>query len=228
MSSLYETYPILKYGDPLVTSRNVEYYGTDTTPKKNYEQISYSFNNFGFRDKDFTKNVDAIALGCSVTLGEGLNYLDTWKEKLQEYTGLSLHNLGVSGASCETCARLCEYWVQVLKPKYIFWLIPSLYRIELYNSNLEKPVVIMPNIYHGQTKFYKEWTKAEVNPLLKYKLALNTIEYVCKENNIILYKFMREDVEFLDLARDQMHPGKNTHKVIADLFYSMYTKDRNG
>jgi len=227
--NIYKNFSILKYGDFTVKNQTLEYYATDTKKlaqkNKITKKISYDFNTYGFRNEEFLNNYNALALGCSVTLGEGLDISNTWPQILSEKLNMSIANLGVSGASCETCYRLAEYWIPMLKPKIIFWLIPSKHRIEIYESSHSKPKTVMPNIYHGYQKYYKQWIAGDVNADLKTNQSIRAIECLCLKNNINLYTINREDIEYLDLARDLMHPGPNTQKLISDKFFNKYESD---
>ena len=99
------------------------------------DSIQYKFNEHGFRSDSFSESPGTICLGCSVTFGVGLPYEKTWPYLISKKLNLSCWNLSQPGGSLDTCYRLAKYWVPILKPKYIFILIPTMYRREFYDDD---------------------------------------------------------------------------------------------
>lgn len=86
--------------------------------------ILYRFNNHGFRTPDDWEISDPgegnMFLGCSVTIGIGLNIEDTWGYRISSMLGGNFYNLSQAGTGIETQYRLLKSWGPLLKPKRIF------------------------------------------------------------------------------------------------------------
>ena len=64
-----------------------------------------------------------MCLGCSISFGTGLPYENTWPYLVSRKLNLSCWNLSQPASSLDTCYRLANHWVPILKPKYIFQYI---------------------------------------------------------------------------------------------------------
>lgn len=65
-------------------------------------EYSYQWNEDGLRSIDFAQKPNIIALGCSLTLGQGLPENLRWSNLLQEELGYGKHligNISYSGAA---------------------------------------------------------------------------------------------------------------------------------
>lgn len=104
---------------------------------KYYQQnpIKYKFNNYGYRTPyDFVQNDEVnIFLGCSYTLGVGLDIEDTWGYQLNELlSNYKFVNLAQGGLGIENQFRLLYYWKDFFKVKNIFHFQPIYAREELF------------------------------------------------------------------------------------------------
>lgn len=96
----------------------------------------YKFNDFGFRCDNFSlpSEYPIVFLGCSNTCGVALPLQQTWPflllDKIKSLIGkkIPLWNLAAAGSSIDKQALLLERHVSRLRPKMVFFLIPSLYR----------------------------------------------------------------------------------------------------
>lgn len=182
------------------------------------KSIEYKFNSYGFRCKEFSEGAQSILfLGCSYTVGIGLNLEDTFSHIVSNKINLDLINLGIGGSSADTAFRLGSYWIPKIKPKVVVHLPSGMDRIELVTPN--RFFDLLPNYCPKDFKFFYEWvwlsdtTNSYMNAL-KNKLAL---EYICKENNIkFVYFNIQNTLKTMDLARDLMHPGVKSHLNFAN------------
>lgn len=206
----------------------------------NKVDITYDFNSDGFRNKEFINSNNAVFLGCSFTLGEAIPVDLRWSKILSQKLNVEENNLAVTGASGDTCYRLANYWIEKLNPKYVFVLYPFRHRREefkndtvysLYpNADAKKVSKIvttdaldMPP--HDEEIFEyhnKIWLSSPDNILINYTKNLAAIENICNKNNTKLFVISFEDilnnVFSFPRGRDQMHPGIEAHKYIANLF----------
>lgn len=202
--------------------------------------ISYKFNSNGFRNEEFEYFNNALFLGCSFTLGEAIPVDLRWTKIISQALMLNENNLAVTGASGDTCFRLANYWVEKLNPKYVFVLYPFKHRREEFKNDtvyslypnadakkvskiVSEQVLDMPP--HDEEIFNyhnKIWLSSQENILINYTKNLAAIENICSKNNaklfIICFEDILNNVFSFPRGRDQMHPGIEAHKYIANLF----------
>jgi hypothetical protein len=184
------------------------------------KQIEYKFNSNGFRGKDFESDNNAMFLGCSTTLGNGLSIEDTYSELISTELNLNCCNLGIDGASNDTVFRLFYVYFKKLNPKIVVVLSPFMERLEYITSN--GPVILRPTQLGKTTdkidsrfkSFYTSIITEDDNFILNRDKNINSIESYCLKNKTKLVVIYRENVDHIDNARDLIHPGKESHKIL--------------
>lgn len=178
-----------------------------------FKNIKYTFNSLGFRCDEFDSISQSILfLGCSYTVGVGLNLEDTFSYITSKNLNLNLINLGIGGTGADTAFRLGSYWIPKIKPKIVIHLQLNAERIELISDN--KFFNLLPNYCPKDFKFFYEfiWLSDDTNSYLNSLKNNLALEYICKQHNI---KFIHHGIfnflETRDLARDLMHPGVKSH-----------------
>lgn len=103
----------------------------------NVSLFDYHFNSHRFHGSEFYENPDILALGCSITAGQGLPHEFTWPRIIESYAQSSVNVCAFSGSSIQ------KIWHNALanisffgKPKSIKFLIPNIERI-MYPSGYE-------------------------------------------------------------------------------------------
>jgi len=142
-SDIYSAYPHLA-GQEVnwLDTDSAEQYSAnynDTNKRKLLEKlrwtkhnITYTFNSNGFRAPEFKKNEPNIVfLGCSFTVGIGLNISDTFSHNVSQSLGLQNYNLGKGGGSNKTAFRVGHHWIPKLKPKIVVLMSPEITRSEI-------------------------------------------------------------------------------------------------
>lgn len=184
--------------------------------------IEYRFNSHGFRTHDFTQTFDALAFGCSFTMGTGVENQSTWPEQLSATTGLCIANLGHAGSSNDTAFRVAEYYLPRLMPKFALWLQTDQHRFELIDEHLNIAVNFMANgtlpVDYQNDNFIKNWFLWDCNQTVNANKNTLAFKQLCRELDIIPIILPRASVKQVDLARDLMHPGKKSYQLIADEF----------
>lgn len=186
----------------------------------NDTSVTYTFNSDGFRSDEFieTERDSIVFLGCSLTMGIGIPLQDTWAYKVAQSLNLRCYNLGVGGTSADGCFRLANYWLPILKPKYVCMLTPALGRMELIDNNtihgflpmqltpndmrekLERAINIILNSdqkdEYSKTQlnaFYEKWVSNSINPTLNREKNQLAIRHICQENNIKIFELTFEE-----------------------------------
>lgn len=211
-------------------SDSQENFEKNPKPGHTESSITYSFNNYGFRGPDFNKSDPSpkiLCFGCSMTMGVGINYEDTWVNKFNEFFPDSIaYNFGIGGTSGDTVARSVLNSVEVFKPKIVAILWPSIMRHELYFQHqleLQGPW----SLTRGNTKYYDEVHVANIRA--KNKQIVNLMQQIHK------FKLVEFDVDFLppdfsrNFNREQMtegardhHPGPAWNKYLAEQMFEQY------
>lgn len=92
----------------------------------------YSLNSLGYRSAEFIEGLDILAIGCSQTVGLGVDQDKIWPEVLARITGATCVNLGVVGASVGGMVELAMAYIRDYgPPKTICAVLPGLYRMIL-------------------------------------------------------------------------------------------------
>lgn len=182
--------------------------------------ITYDFSNEGFRTYDFNfllgKEID-VALGCSHTMGVGLPIDWAWPSLIEKSRPYPMLNLGLGAGTTDTVARILTNITGLFQINTVFICWPEFKRFETYSD--ENAYFIIPNnslIEHTWNmdqhislhRFYK-------NKLIVDLLGHNTINHV--------HSALIKNYRILDYARDGMHFGPETHKLIAKLFSDKLT-----
>ena len=177
--------------------------------------VSYTFNSNGFRCEEFTSDPSALFLGCSFTLGLGVNAFHSWASIVSESLNLRCINLGQAGGSCDTAFRLGSHWIPKLTPKLVVLLTPSAHRQEL----IEKEMIhfFTPHRAHQDrfSPYLDTWLSDETNSTMNVLKNTLALEYICGQHNIKFIKYDASNFKKLDVARDLAHPGTASHAELA-------------
>lgn len=245
VDQLYDEYPSLTYGDPHSVNHTKKYHAGDSEKlyqsnlkEKGYAKklaeygyldkiILYNFNAQGFRSSydylETTNHERVAAFGCSNTLGEGVHIENAWPTRLGRQLKVRMYNFGVSGGSADTNLRHARYWLKIIKPQRVFWLVPVQERFELIRDlhpTNSRPLTIMPTDQHGHKKFYQEWTINDANMLLHQEKNILAMQQLCDSLKIKLHIMHRIEYKHEDWGRDLRHPGVKTHRTLATSFYN--------
>jgi hypothetical protein len=198
------------------------------------QHIDYTFNSDGFRTDEFDDRPNFVTIGCSFTQGVAVNRSETWAQLVSDQLGLSVWNLGVAGASADTCYRIIKYYAPMLRPQFVVLLEPRYNRIELHHNDHQKPHLI--NWAYdagswGNGAYTKTWLGNEANMQLHAEKNRAAIAHVCSQLGIPVvmyapndYLDLVTDKTQLDLGRDLLHPGRLNNAAFAKVVYQ-HTKD---
>ena len=204
---------------------------------KDPERLTYYHNAQGFRDhRDFNeidpKTACRLAIGCSVTYGEGVMYADTFPSVLERTTGVPTYNLGLPGRGLEAYFRVLSYWLPRLQPDMVYLQKTSTYRREVFNDDMNdltgfEPIGAWsiddnPDNPKGDIPM-KIRLLSDYDVYLNAKRSLFAIESLCRQNNTELriiddWKYISNINKIASFGRDLQHPGKDWHRQVAQLF----------
>jgi hypothetical protein len=217
----------------------IKWTGTDTIDKfkQNPESskwqnidITYKYSREGFRTYDFDslkgKEID-VALGCSHTMGVGLPIEWTWPSLIEKDRPYPMLNLGLGGGTSDTVARILTNITGLFQINTVFIFWPNFRRFEIYKD--EKAEFILPN----HSNLEHTWNMDQNISLQRFHKNKLIVELLHDRTEHIVgpvYSDVNSEVkkqltgyDILDYARDGMHFGPETHKLIAKLFLEKLT-----
>ena len=185
------------------------------------DNVSYTFNKDGFRSEEFTyeANDSVLFLGCSHTMGLGLDLESTWTYKVASSLGLRHYNLGVSAGSSDMCFRLAYHWIPRLRPKYVVMMTPNSVRAEIVMDNdIKMYLPTSPDI----DQFYLNWLSHPANRDMHRLKNVMGVQTICDSIGVPLIEIPIEDKKFLlkdySWARDMMHFGRSWNNKVSEIF----------
>jgi len=155
-------------------------------------EYNYQWSSDGLRSIEFDSKPPIVALGCSITLGQGLPVNLRWSDLLASKTGLAVGNISYSGGSA---AQIISSFFGMIKqydykPKYVICNLPPFERFYFIDGTGEK----MKDYWLGnkprKTKDQAPWDYGATIPYeWVYYNNLNHIQILesfCKSNDICL------------------------------------------
>ena len=194
---------------------------------QNQEPILYDINKYGFRSDDFPEEEcrDSITfIGCSNTVGVGIQKEKSWTTLLAKRLNLKEINLGIGGGSTDSAFRVYNEWQPIHKSKITCFLLPPSARLEL--------------TIRGSWRNIGHWSENDddINLELLTEMLDDSLNQVRVERNIAAVKYIAQKTHSnlvvlpfyqkikKDYGRDNMHSGPAWHKGIAEEFYKRIKK----
>lgn len=210
------------------------------------DDIDYKYNNFGFRCDDFDSwekfPYRILFAGCSMTEGIGLPLEDIWPtllhKKICEEFGINMPYWTVAsrGTGIDQMVRYIYNVKDYLRPQLIISYLPSLERRELCCElrwglwSLETPegkdtrVFLDENLVSYQTEkniAMLDLMLKEIDCPLLFSAADG--DFQIKDYTDSPMFIQRPHVpEQYDIARDGIHAGPNTNKIMAERAFDFF------
>lgn len=187
-------------------------------------KIKYNFNEHGYRSQsfDFNNPNSIIFLGCSYTMGIGVNYEDAWAPLVAKNLGVDCYNFGEGGGSLDTMFRTAQEWLPKFKSKFVIALEPPGPRYEVFDSE-------------GKNRSYFATRKKEPIDILRYTVDYNHALHLDKTFAALELLSAKNKKTFIGFTsgiwqnsmsrgRDLMHPGAKCHEKTATLITQLIEK----
>lgn len=134
------------------------------------EHYNYEFNSDGLRSVEFSAKPNIVALGCSLTLGQGLpenlRWTDLLQDKLKKHGNFSIGNISYSGAAISK--DISSFFGMINKYEYLpeivicnFANFERFYFVDGYGSSLQDWYI---NYSPKKTKVTAPWNYEEILP----------------------------------------------------------------
>jgi len=181
------------------------------------KEITYTFNEYGYRCDSFDQFCEVLFVGCSQTIGIGLSLDVLWASRVAKQLDIPYHNIACGGADWQhTAQRLC-YWLPILKPKTVVLKEPPAERFnwwyqetvvstcefdqeELINCKVNESRPLIDIIDDSNSK----WYRYSMLSLIKQLCQNNNTKLIVKPTGRLNYQADYKK----DLARDLSHFGK--------------------
>lgn len=206
------------------------------------DDITYRFNNKGFRCDDFDSWENhpyrILFAGCSLTEGIGLPLDDCWAKILQNKisnkmnTKIPYWNLADGGTGIDHMIRNLYIEGNSLKPQIIISILPSLERRErwhrdYYGSWFKTQKTAQILLDEKFISYQLEKNFAFLNLLLEkwdsyFLFASYDKSFNSKYMNYSRIKQIDFGLETTDLARDGFHPGPKSNFMFAQKVFQNY------
>jgi len=185
-------------------------------------KVSYTFNEHGFRCPSFENKPSIMFLGCSHTLGIGINIEDTWGHLVSKELNLRCINLGQGGGTNDTAFRLGYHWIPKLKPKIVFLLQPDSSRIEIISRSRNIQFLSTGQKIPVQwQRWYNDWLLVDSNSVLNFQKNTLALSEICKQNRAKFRYVSSDDIPQWDKARDLAHDGVISNSKFVTLVLSL-------
>ena len=143
---------------------------------------------------------NAIALGCSHTVGVGVDKEQCYVSVLSQMQGYKIENLGVVGGNAGTNLDSLILELKVKNPKFVLAQWPSPIRLTLWTDDkkfLENINVCSPAfkllLKQSVENFFQDWMKNII-----------IVDLLCKQKTIPIVHFTLEDIptKYLNFLKD--------------------------
>ena len=180
-------------------------------------QLTYAFNSQGFRSREINVNDPGFAVfGCSFTAGIGLPDYETYYYYLGKDLKLPVDNFGVLGASNGLIFRLAQYWLPIVRPRFVVLQTTFKERFEIINQyNIS--TVMTPNWESVATQeTFQNWWFTDANSIADKQRNELAIRYLCYTLDIPIFVIDVEDFRnpVDGLSRDLTHSGMRNHQKV--------------
>lgn len=186
--------------------------------------INYQYNAQGFRTHDLNhlrgQPVD-VALGCSFTEGIGLPAHQTWPSLIEKNRGLPMLNLGLGSGTTDTVARILTNIAGLYDIQVVFILWPYRERFELYTVDSVKTILSYNANNHHIWNMDDDISEQRYQ---KNKNIVTMLSTIHKFSVIEMTARQFTDKLVIDMARDGLHAGPETHVSLSKIMLAKLTQ----
>jgi hypothetical protein len=189
--------------------------------------ISYKLNSHGFRSDEFSEEEcrESITfLGCSNTYGSHLHKENTWSYLVANELNLKEINLGICAGSLDSAFRVYNEWQPIHKSKITCLFIPPGSRMEMIRLGRWNNIgqwTLDRNDTSVETRLFIADLLSDISQEVRTDRNIAAIKYIAQEtqSKLIVMKYDKAFLaSFVDKARDGVHPGPKSNRLLADKF----------
>ena len=197
------------------------------------DNLTYDLNNQGFRCRPFEeidhRKQQILVLGCSFTFGIGLQQEQLWHDHLRlAFTDdtTQIWNIGVPGYSNDAIVRLTWRFLEYIRPVIIFVQWTSFHRREYVRDDNSTWRILTnhPKFWNDGSDEYKAFLMIhnDFNDQYCFEKNLAFMSNLTKAHHVIFNYDTIDNFPCIDYARDEEHPGQESHRLFAVQIYKQY------
>ena len=218
--------------------RRLKWFSSDRPERcsPDHVDVEYRFNSNGYRAYHFDPNQRSIlSVGCSITFGVGISSSDRFSSVIADRLGAKDYNVGWPGSSACYVSRMVYQSFDVLQPDFTIVTFPHSNRLETFDINgrqldyrvdskprdvtekkLIKSLRTVTSDYENIARFIKNFRLIETALAgTRWAYSLHRFDRERLESRLPSEKRI-DSLQQIDTARDQMHPGVESHREYAD------------
>lgn len=234
--------------------RTLAWYGVDSPIQSLKQQgaralepsnITYQLNSQGYRTREFLQvrwDQTLAVVGCSHVFGLGVPEDQTLPYWLETLLAVPTLNLGMTSASAWLCYINCLALI-ARRPRAILMVWPQPERIPQFYDQPQPAVRDLGmerldrEFLHlgawSDSSLFREWNRSDSQSCILTLTLAQSLRIMCSSNGIPLCEASYSDIcetlnclklEFLDRARDGIHPGPQSHRSAAEQIADLLLK----
>lgn len=206
-----------------------------------FSQFTYTLNRYGLRYNEPVSNDILLASGCSITFGQGIAQEDIYAELVSKVLGLECVNVSLPGTGPDIQIANALWALKEYKPKVFLYYMSDPERrylatesgyqtinpnwdSDIFASAVEKKMWVAMTQKHEWSRYLQiAWS---MYPLVEY-CNENNIKFLWQcwagtpDNHLRTFDWLKDteqlgNIKSIDKARDNMHPGIESHKEFSD------------
>ena len=188
-------------------------------------EITYEFNEHGFRSVSFETKCKVLFNGCSQTMGIGLPLQMTWAGKVAEELDVPYHSIACAGADWQHVCQRTLYWIPKLKPDLMILRETPIPRFNWWDQETVVSTAQFTGDELMDCKIKESRPLIDIvsdNNSIWYQYSMQMlIEKCCEDNNVQLLIMPNDRIgsglsggwdKATDYARDLNHKGPNENE----------------
>jgi hypothetical protein len=212
--------------------------------------IIYSFNSLGYRSIEFDTTADLriLAIGCSYVMGVGLAQRDLFHElfaeRLKRETAktVAVVNLGAPGASNDYIARVLHLAVPLLNPSIVLinfthsgrreyvsiqsellTYVPGYRPLNPVARDIYKHLSGLTSPLDDDLNLFRNYKSVEALLASRAWLfsSISATDFERISGHLVASRYVGAMPQ-LDKARDRCHPGPQSHRLLADSYWTSF------
>ena len=197
------------------------------------DDLTYDLNNHGFRCRPFddidNRKQQILVLGCSYTFGIGLRQEQLWHDHLRlafSDDTTQIWNIGIPGYSNDAIVRLTWRFLEYIRPTMIFVQWTHFHRREYVrdDNSIWRILTNNPKFWNDGSDEYKAFYMMhnDCNDQYCFEKNLAFMSNLTKAHHVIFNYDTIDNFPCIDYARDDEHPGQESHRLFAVQIYKQY------
>jgi hypothetical protein len=186
--------------------------------QSNAESMFYDMNNLGFRCKNFNDDPGIVFLGCSFTLGIGVEQNATFPEVVSKHFNVECWNLGMPGKGADIPTLYASLFMrqEITNIKAIVMTWPPLGRASI----IDRDRILNFHDESDSKNLIRYFCSSNTNNFIRNMHYNAVLQQIADELNVPYISTSTQEIynygTLWDMGRDLSHFGRMTHRQIAN------------